>query len=79
MKKETKVINLYNDSNEKKNEKVEVQHQLGNKQSMVFDTAFKIGNEIPAEAQFPELIEQDGKFGWRLSEKRSLVLTQKMY
>ena len=58
---------------------MEVQHQLGNKQSMEFDTAFKIGNEIPAEDQYPELIEQDGKFGWRLSDKRSLVLTQTMY
>jgi len=70
LKKETKVINLCNDSNEIKNEEVEVQHQLGNKQSMVFDTAFKIGNKVQAEAQFPELIEQDGKFGWRLSEKK---------
>jgi len=57
LKKETKVISLCNDSPERKTEVVEVQHQEGNRQSMVFDTAFDIGKDVKVEAQFPELLE----------------------
>jgi len=70
LKKESKVFNLCNDSDKQNSEEVEVQHQEGSRQSMMFDTAFKIGNEVPVHAKLPELVEDNGKLAWKLSNTK---------
>lgn len=37
---------------------------------MVFDTAFSIGNDVPVHATFPELVEENDKLAWKLSDKK---------
>lgn len=71
LKKESKVFNLCNDSKDQNTEEVEVKHQQGSKQSMMFDTSFKIGDDIKVNATFPELTEENGKLTWKLSDEKA--------